>query len=90
MLKCFKFNVQNLRPDGLIAMGVLDVRGWGSHDRLRHVPWYNISNIQVVSRDLDFYKFNIDLEIKDISHLNQIIIAMRLSQFVESVERSKD
>ena len=50
----------------------------------------NISNIQVVSRDIDFYKFNINLEIKNINHLNQIIAAMRLSQFVESVERGKD
>ena len=50
----------------------------------------NISNIQVISRDLDYYKFNIDLEVKNITHLNQIIAAMRLSQFVESVERGKD
>ena len=50
----------------------------------------NISNIQVVSRDLDYYKFNIDLEVKNLSHLNQIIAAMRLSQFVESVQRGKD
>ena len=50
----------------------------------------NISNIQVVSRGLDFYKFNIDLEVQSINHLNQIITAMRLSQFVESVDRGKD
>ena len=50
----------------------------------------NISNIQVFSRDLDYYKFNIDLEVKNIIHLNQIIAAMRLSEFVESVERGKD
>lgn len=50
----------------------------------------NISNIQVISRDLDFYKFNIDLEVKNISHLNQIIVALRLSQFVESIERGKE
>ncbi len=50
----------------------------------------NISNIQVFSRDLDYYKFNIDLEVKNITHLNQIIAAMRLSEFVESVERGKD
>ena len=50
----------------------------------------NISNIQVFSRDLDYYKFNIDLEVKNITHLNQIIAAMRLSQFVESIERGKD
>ena len=50
----------------------------------------NISNIQVFSRDLDYYKFNIDLEVKNITHLNQIIAALRLSEFVESVERGKD
>ena len=50
----------------------------------------NISNIQVVSRSLDYYKFNIDLEVRNLNHLNQIIVAMRLSQFVESVERGKD
>ena len=50
----------------------------------------NISNIQVFSRDFDYYKFNIDLEVKNITHLNQIIAAMRLSEFVESVERGKD
>ncbi len=50
----------------------------------------NISNIQVVSRDLDFYKFNIDLEVRNLSHLNQVIAAIRLSHFVESVERGKD
>ena len=50
----------------------------------------NISNIQVISRDLDFYKFNIDLEVKNVNHLNQIIVALRLSQFVESIERGKD
>jgi len=44
----------------------------------------------VISRDLDFYKFNIDLEVKNINHLNQIIAAMRLSQFVESIERGRD
>merc|ERR1711991_332203 len=50
----------------------------------------NISNIQVVSRDLDFYKFNIDLEVRNLNHLNQIIAAIRLSHFVEGVQRGKD
>ena len=50
----------------------------------------NISNIQVISRDLDFYKFNIDLEVRNLSHLNQIIAAVRLSHFVESVQRGKE
>ena len=49
----------------------------------------NISNIQVVKRDINFYKFLIDLEVKNISHLNEIITALRLSPFVESVQREK-
>ncbi len=49
----------------------------------------NISNIQVIDRDLNFYRFLIDLEVQSISHLNQIIIALRLSPFVESVDREK-
>ncbi len=49
----------------------------------------NISNIQVVKRDLNFYKFFIDLEVKNISHLNEIIAALRLSPFVESVDRER-
>ena len=49
----------------------------------------NISNIQVIKRDLNFYKFFIDLEVKNISHLNEIIAALRLSPFVESVERER-
>ena len=36
------------------------------------------------------HEINIDLEVKNITHLNQIIAAMRLSEFVESVERGKD
>ena len=49
----------------------------------------NISNIQVVKRDVNFYKFLIDLEVQNISHLNQIIVALRLSPFVESVDRER-
>ena len=50
----------------------------------------NISNIQVINRDINFYKFLIDLEVQNVSHLNQIIAALRLSPFVESVDREKN
>ena len=49
----------------------------------------NISNLQVINRDINFYKFIIDLEVENLSHLNEIIAALRLSDFVESVEREK-
>ena len=31
----------------------------------------NISNLQVVNRDINFYKFTIDLEVENLSHLNE-------------------
>ena len=43
----------------------------------------------MIHRDINFYKFTIDLEVENLSHLNEIIAALRLSDFVESVEREK-
>ena len=50
--------------------------------------WWISKSLENFKKDLD--KFNIDLEVKNLSHLNQIIAALRLSNFVESVQRGKD
>ncbi len=50
----------------------------------------NISNIQVINREINFYKFTIDLEVENLTHLNEIIAALRLSDYVESIEREKN
>ena len=52
------------------------------------------NEIEFISQRLNsnignFYKFTIDLEVENLSHLNEIIAALRLSDFVESVEREK-
>ncbi|MGU9962082.1 MAG: RelA/SpoT family protein [Candidatus Puniceispirillales bacterium WSBS_2018_MAG_OTU23] len=49
----------------------------------------NITNIQLISRTLDFFTFVIDVEVKNLRHLTAIVAAMQSSPFVESVERAK-
>jgi GTP pyrophosphokinase len=49
----------------------------------------NITNIQLVTRTLDFFTFVIDVEVHDVRHLTAIVAAMQSSPFIESVERSK-
>lgn len=47
----------------------------------------NIINMQTTNRTPEFYEFLIDLDVKDVTHLSNIIAALRMSQRVLSVER---
>jgi GTP pyrophosphokinase len=47
----------------------------------------NIINMQITNRTTDYYEFIMDLEIKNLDHLYNIIAALRMSQRVLSVER---
>ncbi len=49
----------------------------------------NISNINFASRKTDFYELIIDIEVRDKTHLNNIIVALRLLSEVSSLERVK-
>ena len=49
----------------------------------------NISNIHLLERSSDFFRFQLDVEVTHIKHLNAILAAMRSNKFVESVEREK-
>jgi len=49
----------------------------------------NITNIQLVSRNMDFFTFVTDIEVSDFRHMTAIVAAMRANPFIESVERAK-
>ena len=49
----------------------------------------NITNIQLISREVDFFKFVIDVEVENLRHMTAIIAALRANAAVESVERAK-
>ncbi len=50
----------------------------------------NISNVKVASRNPLFFDFVIDVEVRDVAHLQNILGALRVSDAVESVDRVRE
>jgi GTP pyrophosphokinase len=49
----------------------------------------NISNLKITNRSVDFFEMLIDVEVKDVRHLTNIIAALRASPVISSVERAR-
>ena len=49
----------------------------------------NISNLKITNRSTDFFDMVIDVEVRDLKHLTNIIAALRANPNVNSVERSR-
>jgi len=49
----------------------------------------NISNLKIVNRARDFFDMLIDVEVKDVKHLTEVIAALRASSSVNTVDRAR-
>ncbi|NBB84198.1 MAG: RelA/SpoT family protein [Alphaproteobacteria bacterium] len=49
----------------------------------------NITNLKIVSRSLDFFEMMIDIDVKDIKHLSNIIAALRATPVISEVDRAR-
>jgi GTP pyrophosphokinase len=49
----------------------------------------NIMNLKIVNRSSDFFEILIDVEVKDVKHLTNIIAALRATPSINSVERAR-
>ncbi|HIJ37797.1 MAG TPA: bifunctional (p)ppGpp synthetase/guanosine-3',5'-bis(diphosphate) 3'-pyrophosphohydrolase [Rhodospirillaceae bacterium] len=49
----------------------------------------NISNLKITNRNSDFYEIIVDIEVRNVKHLTNIIAALRASPIISSVERAK-
>lgn len=47
----------------------------------------NISNLKIVSRSLDFFELIVDIEVKGVKHLTNLIASLRSKSCIHSVER---
>jgi GTP pyrophosphokinase len=47
----------------------------------------NIFNLNTTNRNPLFFEFTIDIEVRDVAHLQNIIGALRVNAVVESVDR---
>lgn len=49
----------------------------------------NISNIKITNRSMDFFDLMLDIEVRDVKHLVDIIAALRATPVINSVERAR-
>ncbi len=49
----------------------------------------NINNLRITNRSTEFFEMALDLEVKDVKHLTNIIAALRASPMISSVERAR-
>jgi GTP diphosphokinase / guanosine-3',5'-bis(diphosphate) 3'-diphosphatase len=49
----------------------------------------NITNLKIVNRSTDFFDVLVDIQVKDLRHLTNIIAALRATPLVNAVERAK-
>jgi GTP pyrophosphokinase len=50
----------------------------------------NIFNMKVLERNLLFFEFIMDIEVRDVAHLQNIVGALRVNNAVESVDRVRE
>ncbi len=48
----------------------------------------NINNLVISNRSSDFFEMRVDIEVRDVKHLTNIIAALRADPVISSVERS--
>jgi len=49
----------------------------------------NISNLKITNRTTDFFDMLIDIEVKDVRHLTEVIAALRASPAIHAIDRAK-
>jgi GTP pyrophosphokinase len=49
----------------------------------------NISNLKITNRSADFFDLMLDIEVRDVRHLTDIVAALRATPTVNSVERGR-
>ncbi|MHA1536634.1 MAG: ACT domain-containing protein, partial [Alphaproteobacteria bacterium] len=49
----------------------------------------NISNLKITSRSEDFFEMSVDIEVRDVKHLTDIIAALRANPLINSVQRAR-
>ena len=49
----------------------------------------NISNLKIANRSEDFFDMVIDIEVKDVKHLTDVIAALRASPTINTVDRAR-
>ncbi len=75
---------------GRINLSVLNVPGsLGDLSTIIAKNGGNISNLKILSRSEDFFDMLIDIEVKDVKHLTDVIAALRATPAINAVDRAR-
>ena len=50
----------------------------------------NITNLKITNRTTDFFEMIIDIEVRDVKHLTNVIAALRATPAINSVDRARN
>jgi len=82
-----------LRPDehvSRIHLTLVNVQGaLGELSNIIARAEGNISNLKILTRSADFFDMLVDIEVRDVLHLNEIIAALRANPVVNTIERAR-
>ena len=66
-------------PGSLVAITTVIAKNMG-----------NITNLKITNRTVEFFELIIDIEVRDVKHLTNVIAALRATPSINSVERAKN
>jgi GTP pyrophosphokinase len=49
----------------------------------------NITNLKITNRTMQFFEILVDIEVRDVAHLTDIIAALRVTQSVNAADRAR-
>jgi GTP pyrophosphokinase len=49
----------------------------------------NISNLKITNRSMQFFDILVDIEVRDVAHLTDIIAALRATPAINSADRAR-
>ena len=47
----------------------------------------NIRNLKITDRTNDFFKLDVEIDVKNLEHFNKVLVSLRTSEFIENVSR---
>jgi len=88
-----RWDIDNKAPDihvGRVHLTVLNVPGsLGELSTVIARNDGNISNLKITDRSPQFFNMLIDIEVRDVKHLTNVIAALRANPSINSVERAR-
>ena len=83
-------NFEHKRKNFVAKMNVIIKNKIGSLGSLSSIigkSMSNIRNLKITDRNNDFFKLDVEIDVKNLEHFNKVLVSLRTSEFIENVSR---